>query len=314
MTEILAIKSDFERFDEWIDAFSHSDLEIVNWDTLQNRPPEDKAAVDYALVWKPEPGALAELTNLKIIFSVGAGLDHLKGDDILPPNIPVVRMVEQGLTTGMVEYVVYHTLHYHRFMPEYQQQQVSKQWSGILQIPANQRTVGILGLGELGKACADTLNSFGFNLSGWSRSEKHYAGITCYFGDDQLKSMLSKTDILVCLLPLTQATHGILNKETLSSLPKGAHLINAGRGQLQIENDIIELLDNGHLAGAALDVFETEPLPQSSPLWAHPKVIITPHVASMTLPATSAIHVYDNIRRFRKNQPMTHVADMERGY
>lgn len=309
MPETLAIKSDFERFDEWIESFAHSDLIIVNWDDI-----EDASDIDYALVWKPETGALAKMPNLKIIFSIGAGLDHLKGDNILPPGIPVVRMVEQGLTNGMVEYVVYNTLRFHRFMPEYEQQQVKREWHGILQVPASQRTVGILGLGELGKSCADALVALGFSVSGWSRSEKQHPGVRCYFGDDQLDSMLSQTDILVCLLPLTEQTQGILNRQLLSKLPPGSYLINAGRGLLQVENDLLDLANDGQLQGLALDVFEVEPLAENSELWNHPKISITPHVASMTLPASSAIHVYDNITRYRKNESLTHVFDNDRGY
>ena len=317
MTELLAIKSDFERFDEWTDAFTECDktgnpnqkLDIVDWNEIH-----DKAAVDYALVWKPEPESLLQFPNLKVIFSVGAGLDHLKGEKILPPGVPVVRMVEKGLTAGMVEYVVYHVLRHHRDMAHYEQQQSENRWHGILQKPAEHRNIGILGLGELGKACADALNYLGFNVAGWSRTEKFHPAVQCYFGDNQLDDMLSSSEVLVCLLPLTGETRGILNAQLLAKLPEGACLINAGRGHLQVEKDILNALDSGHLGSAALDVFEIEPLPANSRLWNHPNVSITPHVASMTLPATSSVHVYENIIRFRNNQPMTHVADMERGY
>jgi len=317
MTQLLAIKSDFERFDEWTDAFTLCDqnanpndkLNIVEWNEIR-----DKAAVDYALVWKPEPGSLMQFPNLKVIFSIGAGLDHLKGENILPSGIPVVRMVESGLTAGMVEYVVYHVLRHHRHMAQYEQQQSKKRWLGILQKPARERNIGILGLGELGKACADALNYLGFNVSGWSRTDKSHPGVRCYFGSSQLNDILATSDVLVCLLPLTTETRGILNSELLAKLPKGACLINAGRGALQLEADILDALDSGQLSSAALDVFETEPLPENSGLWGHPDVSVTPHVASMTLPATSSVHVYENIIRFRSNQPMTHVADMERGY
>ena len=317
MRELLAIKSDFERFEEWTDAFTLCNrnanddykLNIVGWNKIR-----DKAAVDYALVWKPEPGSLMQFPNLKVIFSIGAGLDHLKGKNMLPSGIPVVRMVENGLTAGMVEYVVYHVLRHHRDMAQYAQQQSEKRWHGILQTPARERNVGILGLGELGGACADALNYLGFNVAGWSRTEKSYSGVRCYFGNSQLKHMLATSEILICLLPLTTKTRGILNAALLAKLPKGACLINAGRGCLQIEADILDALDSGQLRSAALDVFETEPLPRNSQLWEHPYVSITPHVASMTLPATSSVHVYENIIRFRSNQPMTHVADMARGY
>jgi len=309
MTETLIIKSDLDRFDDWENAFQNFDIRILDWND-----PHSKEEVDYALVWKPEKKALHQFPNLKIIFSVGAGLDHLKGENLVPENIPVVRMVEEGLTAGMVEYVTYMVLRFHRFMPEYEQQRQQQQWQPILQIPATRRTVGILGLGILGQACADQLLSLGFNVAGWSRTAKNLDNIQCFHGNDQLSDILAISEYLVCLLPMTEETEGILNQDLFEQLPYGAILINAGRGQCQIEADIVEALDSGQLGGAALDVFETEPLPQDSPLWNHPKFYYTPHVASMTLAETSAIHVYNNIQRFRKGEPLTHVADMTRGY
>ncbi|NKB77007.1 MAG: glyoxylate/hydroxypyruvate reductase A [Gammaproteobacteria bacterium] len=309
MTELLAIKSDFNRLGEWAEAFQEMDIDICLWDEI-----EDPDAIDYALVWKPEAGALHRLGNLKIVFSIGAGLDHLVGPDLLPPNIPIIRMVEDTLTAGMVEYVLYNTLRFHRFMPEYEKSHRQKNWEAILQIPAEQRTVGILGLGVLGQACAKVMTDLGFNVVGWSRTEKHVENVISLFGNDQLDAFLAQSEILVCLLPLTEQTHGIINRETLSKLPKGARLINAGRGGHQIESDILAALENGQLSGVALDVFETEPLPKDSALWTHPHVTITPHVASMTTPFSSAKHVYGNIERFRRGDPLTHLADMKRGY
>ncbi|MXZ80755.1 MAG: glyoxylate/hydroxypyruvate reductase A [Gammaproteobacteria bacterium] len=309
MAETLAIKADFERFDEWTEAFRPGNLELVHWDDLKAGQP-----LDYALVWYPEPGALHRHPGLKIIFSVGAGLDHLVGENILPPGIPVVRMVETALTLGMAEYVVYHVLRHHRFMPQYEQFQRDRAWEEILQIPANQRTVGILGMGVLGTACAQALMPFGFSIIGWSRTEKRLEGVEHYHGADQLDRMISRCDYLVCLLPYTRATRHILRREHLRHLPEGAVLINVGRGGLQVEDDLIEMLDSGHLGAAVLDVFEKEPLPPDNPLWSHPRVTITPHVASMTLPETSARHVLANIERCRAGLPLTHVADMARGY
>ena len=309
MTETLVIKSDFKRFDEWIDAFAGKDIQVLDWDSVT-----DRHSIDYALVWKPGVGTLEQFPNLKVIFSVGAGLDHLKGDRILPPGIPVVRMVEETLTTGMVEYVLYTVLRYHRFFPQYERDKQERKWEPILQVPPYRRNIGILGLGELGSRCARVLADLGFKVSGWSRTQKSLDGITCLCGDDGFEQLMSQTDILVCLLPLTDATRHILNADNLSKLPEGSCIINAGRGGHQVETDILAALDSGQLAGAALDVFETEPLPADSPLWSHPGVTFTPHVASMTLPRSSAVHVYDNIERFRNGQPLTHVADMDRGY
>jgi len=309
MPETIVIKSDVERNAEWRDAFKDYDINVCFWNRVA-----DKRLVDYALVWKPEPGSLRQFSNLKIIFSIGAGIDHLKGSDIVPPGIPVVRMVETSLTAGMVEYVCYHALRFHRFMPQYERYQREQQWRTIMPVPASARTIGILGLGVLGSAVAQALKPFGFRIAGWSRTAKRVGGVESYYGDSQLNAFLGQTDILVCLLPLTEQTRYILNAENLSKLPRGACLINAGRGRHQVQSDLIGLLDNGRLGGAALDVFEDEPLPQHDPLWSHPKISITPHVASMTTPSCGAQHVRDNITRFRLGKPLAHLANMERGY
>jgi glyoxylate/hydroxypyruvate reductase A len=309
MPELIAIKSDLKRFDGWTEAFKNFNVEVIDWCNVV-----DKNQVDYALVWEPGPAVLSEFPNLKIIFSVAAGLDHLKGKNILPAGIPVVRMVETGLTAGMIEYVLFTVLRFHRFMPQYEQNQKDKVWNQLMQVPASKRTVGILGLGELGGSCARTLAQLGFNLVGWSRNPRSISGIACYHGRSQLESVLEVSEILVCILPLTAETKYLINADTLALLPRGAYLINAGRGGCQVEVDIIAALDSGQLAGAALDVFETEPLPENSPVWNHPKIYFTPHIASMVTPQTSAIHVYDNIVNYRDNQPLTHLADMQAGY
>ena len=309
MPERLIIKSDFSRQDDWHEAFSSKDVEIYLWDDVV-----DPDTIDYALVWEPEPGALARFSNLKLVFSIGAGVDHLMGSDILPEDIPVVRMVEESLTAGMVEYVVYQVLRFHRHMQQYDTLQRFKHWQTTVQVPAASRNIGILGFGTLGEACAQALSPFGFSISGWSRTEKALNEIKHYHGWGQLGDFLGRCDILVCLLPLTDQTRGILNRHTLNSLPKRSCLINAGRGGHQVEKDILACLETGQLAAAALDVFENEPLPSSSPLWDHPNVTITPHIASMTTPQFSADHVYNNIQRYRNGEPLTHVADMTRGY
>ncbi len=309
MTEVLAIKADFERFDEWVDAFKESDLELVRWEDLAQGQ-----IIDYVLAWQPTPGMFDQHPEIKIIFSIGAGVDHMSGKNVLPKGVPVVRMVETNLTLGMTEYVTYQILRHHRFMPRYEQFQRDRNWQEIMQVPANRRNVGILGMGVLGTACAQVLKSFGFRLSGWSRSEKNIEGIDHYHGLEQLHPMLSHCNFLVCLLPHTQETHHILCAEHLTHLPKQAVLINVGRGSLLVENDLVALLDNGHLSAAVLDVFEEEPLPIHSPLWNHPGITITPHIASMTVPETSAEHIWTNIKLYRLGHPLTHVADMQRGY
>jgi len=287
------------------DSDSHSDGDFN---------PTLAAQIDYALVWAPRPGQLARLPNLKLIFSLGAGLDHLEGDGILPPAVPVIRMVEAQLTAGMTEYVLYHALRFHRDMPAYDAQQRRGEWRMLAQIPAGERRVGILGLGVLGAAAARALVSLGFDVAGWSRARKSITGVASFAGDGELPALLARSDILVCLLPLTAATASILCAANFAHLPPGAFVINAGRGGHCVEADLLAALDSGRIAGAALDVFSVEPLPADSPLWTHPRVAITPHAASKTLPASSARHVIANIRRHRNGQAAGPVANLARGY
>ncbi len=309
MSQVLMIKSDFDRFSIWEDAFADFDLTLLPWNP--NGRLDD---VDYALVWQPEPGVLAKMSKLKVIFSIGAGLDHLKPEGCVPPNIPVVRMVEEQLTAGMVEFVLFHVLRYHRFMDVYERNQQEGVWSEKIQVSAANRRVGILGLGELGGSAAQALSALGFAVHGWSRTEKCLPKIKSYFGEDQLQTFLSNTDILVCLLPLTDATRDIVNQQSLAALPKGAYFINAGRGGQVDEEALLAALDSGQLSGAALDVFKAEPLPSDSRMWNHPKVYVTPHIASMTTPASSSRHVIDNIKRCQAGEPLTHQVDLSRGY
>ena len=309
MPETLLIKTDFRRGAEWREAFAGFDVEVREWGA-----PGDPGEIDYALVWKPEAGALAAFPNLKIIFSIGAGIDHLLGDGVLPRGLPVVRMVERALTAGMTEYVLYHVLRFHRFMPQYEAGRREGAWREIPQTPAWRRRVGLLGLGVLGADAARALAALGFDVAGWSRGEKNIRGVASHHGARGLREMLARSEILVCLLPLTAQTENILNAETFAQLPKGAFVINAARGGHCMEEDLLAALESGHLAGAALDVFKTEPLEKSSPLWRHPRVYITPHIASMTVPATAAEHVMENIRRFRAGRELTHLADLAREY
>ena len=306
----LLFKSDIERGGLWLDAFAEQapDLKVSTFP--YEGDPED---VDYALVWAPPRGDLKRYPNLKAIFSVGAGIDHLKSDPELP-DLPVVRMVEPGLTAGMTEYVVWAVLHHHRFMLDYAQQQRDAHWEEINQVSAARRRVGILGLGHLGQDAAEKLAIFGFQLSGWSRSAKSVPGVTCHHGAEGLKDFLAETEILVALLPLTPETDGILNAETFGRLPKGAALINVGRGGLQNEEDLLAALDSGRLSGATLDVFRDEPLPSDSPFYSHPRVVMTPHIASMTIPETAVTEVLRQIRRYEAGEPLEHTVDFKRGY
>ena len=307
----LLIKTDIDRGNAWAEALAanYPELKTVNWPFKG-----DPAEIDYALVWQPPKGELKRYPNLKAIFSVGAGIDHLASDPDLPAGVPVVRMVEPGLTAGMSEYVVLAVLNHHRFMLDYAAQRRAKVWEEIPQLPAEARQVGILGLGVLGRDAAEKLKPFGFHLAGWSRSPKSITGVTCFHGSGGLDEFLGGTDILVCLLPLTAETTGILNAETFARLPAGAAVINVGRGKQLVEADLLAALDSGQIGGATLDVFQNEPLPEDHPFWEHPRVFMTPHIASMTVPQSAVRAVVANIQRLESGEALQHVVDLQRGY
>ena len=308
----LLLKTDIEREDgTWQRALrAHApDLTVHDW------PYEgDPAEIEFALVWAPPRGALRRFPNLRAIFSIGAGIDHLASDPDLPEGVPVVRMVEPGLTSGMTEFVILSVLTHHRFMLDYAAQQRDKVWREIPQIAAGRRRIGIMGLGVLGGDAGEKLAALGFDVAGWSRRPKERPGITAFHGADGLAPFLARSDILVCLLPLTPETEGILNARAFAALPRGAALISIGRGNQVVEADLLAALDSGQIGGASLDVFREEPLPPESPFWAHPRAIVTPHVASMTIPDTAAEAVAANIRRLHAGQPLLHVVDLKRGY
>ena len=273
----------------------------------------DVAEIDLALVWRPPQGELARYPNLRAILSLGAGIDGLLAQPGLP-DVPIARMVDPSLTRTMTEYVLLAVLRHHRQFDHYEREQRATRWSYAFPPQAADRRVGVMGQGVLGATAARSLASHGFPVAGWSRTAKKLAGIESYAGEKELPAFLARTDILVCLLPLTRDTAGILNARTFAGLPRGAFLVNVARGAHLIEAGLIAALDSGQLAGATLDVFGEEPLPPENPLWRHAKVLITPHVASYSLPATGAEGVVENIRRARAGQPLLHQVDRTRGY
>lgn len=273
--------------------------------------PEGAAdpSVKYAAVWKQRPSSLAKLPNLKVIFSLGAGVDHVFQDPDLP-SVPIVRVVSDDLTMRMSEYIVWQVLDHHRLGPKYRRQQQNHIWlEERAQPAAHQVTVGFLGLGVLGSDAARKVAMLGFNVTGWSRKPRYSQNITCFNGDEQLPWFLATVDILVCLLPLTPQTRGFLNKDIFDRLKKGGAfgapiLINAGRGGLQNEKDILLALDEGVLSAASLDVFNTEPLPGQSPFWTHPKVTITPHAAASSAPDQLVGPIVAQIEAFERGEPL----------
>ncbi len=303
-----------------------SELDDANWwsTEINKRLPElevriypdtgDPADIAYALAWKPKPGLLKTLPNLKAIFSLGAGVDHLFSDPELPRAVPVVRMVDESLTKRMTEFVAWQVLDAHREGARLRRQQRECVWEEVMTPLAEQRTIGVMGLGVLGSDAARALVGLGFKVRGWSRTERTLPGVACFHGADGQQRFLADCEILVCLLPLTADTEGIVNADLLAKLPKGAYVINVGRGPHVVDEDLLAALDSGHLRGATLDVFHAEPLPTSSRFWAHEKVFITPHIASLTDADSAADALAENIRRAEAGQPLPNVVDPAAGY
>lgn len=272
----------------------------------------DPEKVRYLLMWSA-PDDLSRFRNLEVLFSIGAGVDQFRPETI-PDHVKLVRMVEDGIIRMMQEYVVLGVLTLHREMLAYREQQRRGVWQALATSQAPDRRVGFLGVGMLAQAAIDRLKPFRFPLAAWSRSKKVIEGVACFHGDDQLGDFLRGTDILVCLLPLTEQTSGILNARLFSLLPAGARLLHVGRGPQLDQGALIEALDSGQLAAAMLDVTDPEPLPESHPLWSHPKVIITTHIASVTQPHTAARSVIENIRRHRAGRNPIGLVDRTLGY
>lgn len=273
----------------------------------------DPAQVRYLAAWQPPEDPVRTLPNLEVLFSVGAGIDQFDLSGI-PAHVPVVRMIEPGIVEGMVEYVTHAVLTIHRDFFTYAGQQRETSWREWPVRPAASFRVGVLGLGRLGTAVLERLRLFGYPCAGWSRSARQMEGVDCYAGEEALDAFLARTDILVCLLPLTDATRGLLDARLLGKLPRGASLVQTGRGAQLVQNDLLQLLDEGHLSYALLDVTTPEPLPADHPLWRHPRVRITPHIASATRPETAVQSVLENLRRHRAGLPMIGEVDRRRGY
>jgi len=297
---------------EWEAALAALDPSLV----LHRHPfAGDPAEIEAVVMWTGHD--LAELRRypkLKLIVSMGAGVDHLLAPPGPPPGVPVARLVDTRLTQAMSEWVLLNVLRFHRQDPEYRAQQAARLWHELPAPDTARRRIGILGLGALGADAAAKLAALGFPVAGWSRRPKSLPGIACHHGPEGFAALLRTSDILVCLLPLTPATRGILDWRAFSLLPRGAFLLNAARGGHVVQHDLLAALDSGHLAGAALDVTEPEPLPADSPLWTHPRVVLTPHAASVTIPESVAPQVVENIRRARAGAPILNLVDPVAGY
>jgi len=273
----------------------------------------DPAEIRYLVAWTLDAALIATLTNLEIVFSIGAGVDQLDLS-LLPPHVRVVRMIETGITNTMAEFVAAAALMLHRDMPAYMAQQRNGTWQAHDVLLCSERTVGVMGLGELGRASIARLAPLGFEVLGWSRSNTEVPGATCYAGAEGLDVFLGRTDILVCLVPLTHATRGILCSNLFARLPRGASLINVARGGHLVQDDLIPALDSGQLRYALLDVASPEPLPTGHPFYSHPSIVLTPHVAGVTRRETAVHSLLANVRRVVAGEAPDGEIDRSRGY
>ena len=307
---VMLLKTD-ARDMQWIDAFSRAmpELEVRLWPDTG-----DPSEINCALLWGPPPELFDRLDNLEVIFSIGAGVDSLLNCPALPVHLPIVRMVESELTAGMVEFCLFHILRFHRLMPQFESNRIARRWEELTQAPASEITVGVMGLGVLGRALARQLNALRYQVVGYRRSAGDIAGMEIFHGEEQLEAFMRRSEMLVALMPSTRETRGLVNRKTLSWLPSGSYFINAGRGDLVNEQDLVSALDEGSLSGAALDVFETEPLPDDSALWTHDKVYLTPHISSITHPPTACRYIADAINDFRQDKPWPNLVETDRGY
>lgn len=303
-------KANMVRGAEWARIFAERapDMPFRLWPDIGN--PAD---VRHLVAWVPPDDIATIFPNLELVFSVGAGVDQFDTSKV-PAHIPLVRMLEPGIAETMIEYVAMAVLGLHRDLLDFISQQKEQVWREIRIMPAKRRRVGVMGLGQLGQAVLERLKTFGFPLAGWNRSPRAIEGVTCYAGADALPDFLAQADILVCLLPLTDQTRGILNADLFARLPRGAGLVNVGRGPHLVEADFLAALDSGALSGAVLDVTDPEPLPPGHPFWSHPRILLTPHNASMTTPDTAVDFVLDVIARRRRGEELPGRVDRERGY
>ncbi|ALI04751.1 glyoxylate/hydroxypyruvate reductase A [Pseudomonas sp. FW306-02-F02-AA] len=306
----LLYKADPVRGEQWKALFAEHapDIEWRAWPDIGD--PKD---IQYLAAWQAPDDLEVLLPNLRVLFALSAGVDQLDLNR-LPTSLPVVRLLDPGITRGMCEYASFAVLSLHRDMLRYRQQQMARCWQAHLLQPAAKRRVGVMGLGIQARQILATLQPLGFALSGWARSAHQVPGVACYAGTEQLPAFLGQCDILLCVLPLTDQTQGILDHTLFQQLPRGAALINMGRGGHLVESDLLEALDSGQLSGAVLDVLQEEPAPVDHPFWDHPQILLTPHIAAMTQPESAFGVLLENIRRYERGEKMVGEVDRIQGY
>lgn len=302
------------RPEAWQDALTRAmpGADVRIWHEGDNDP------ADYVVVWMPPAELLAPQgivrRDLKAIFNIGAGVDGILRLGSSLPDVPVIRLDDAGMGVQMAEYVAHAVLRYFRRFDEYDMQARAHQWRFLKPYEKEEFTVGILGIGLLGQRVAHALAHFGFPLRGWSRSQKDVPGVSCFSGDGGLDEFLRGSNVVICMLPLTVETQGILNRANLEKMPKGSFLINVGRGNHVVEADLLELVQHGHIAGATLDVFENEPLPAQHPFWQEPRITVTPHMAAMTLRYESSVQIADKIAALQRGETVSGIVDRTKGY
>ena len=272
--------------------------------------------IDAAVCWFAPPGLLARMPKLKLVQSLAAGIDHLLADPQLPRGRPLCRIVDPGMAAGMTAYVSWAVVQHHRGMRAYVASSAAGRWQEQEVVSPRRHRVGIAGLGTLGLACAEALAAIGYPVRGWSRSAKQAlpAGVAGFHGEAQLDEFLSGCDTLVCLLPLTPQTQGFLDAALFARLPRGAHLVNVGRGDHLVEADLLPALASGQLAAATLDAFSREPLPPDHPFWGDPRILVTPHIATRTDHRVIAQQTLANLALLQRGERPQHQVDLERGY
>jgi glyoxylate/hydroxypyruvate reductase A len=311
MSASLVLSDTGASFAAWEGAFRKAAPDVV---LVRDEPERDLRGIRYCMTWKPLPGVYGRMPDLQALFVLGAGVERFLADSTIPAGVQIVKMAEPGLTQAMEHYVLWQVLELHRDFRALALAQREVRWIDQTYPAPWDRKVGVMGLGSLGDAVARKLKRFGFATRGWSRSAKTIDGVTVFSGTDRIADFLDGLEILVCLLPLTPETQGILNADVFRRLAPGAGLINIGRGAQLNEADLLAALESGQIGGASLDVFHTEPLPPEHPFWRHPRILVTPHLAADVDPESSALAIRQQIERCEAGQAPEHLADRKRGY
>lgn len=308
---ILVLKAGREPVADWLAAFAAKmpELEVRIWPDVG-----DRAEVDVLFTTRIAEGEVARFPNLRFVTLIAAGADRLLADPGIPASLPIVRSVNPQRATTMAAWVLYHVIRHHRDFAAHEADQADGRWQLREYLPPGRVRIGVMGLGDLGGAVARALVGLGYGVAGWSRRPRNIAGVEGFAGPRRFARFLARSDILVAILPFTPDTDGLLDARALAALPRGAYVINSGRGELIVEQDLLAAIGSGHLSGAALDVFRVEPLPADHAFWAHPKITMTPHNSCMASAWHSVDVVIENIRRLEAGQPLAATIDRAAGY